>query len=81
MSGVAWRSLADVRDEPASAVLPGDLVRTGGNLHPQYRVIAVTEDRAWIREVQRGTDHVIPIGRCRRLANGEANERSGASDE
>jgi len=45
----------------------GDLVRTGEDFHPEFHVIAVTEDRAWIGNTQPGTDHIIPIDRCRRI--------------
>jgi hypothetical protein len=68
VSGAAWRSLADVRGEPILPVSVGDLIRTGENFHPHFRVIAVTDDRAWIRDVQHGTDHVVPIDRCQRIA-------------
>ncbi len=67
MSGPAWRSLADVREEPTLPVTVGDLIRTGDNFHPHYRVIAVTDDKAWISDVQRGSDHVVPIARCRKI--------------
>ena len=43
------------------------MIRTGHNCHPLYRVIAVTADRAWIRDIQHGTDHVIPIDGCTRI--------------
>jgi hypothetical protein len=39
----------------------GDLIRTGENLHPHYQVIALSEDRAWILDLQNGTNHLIPI--------------------
>ncbi len=67
MSARAWRSPADFRSELAPSIAAGDLVRTGENLHPHYRVIALSGDRAWIRDVQYGTDHVVPLGRCRRI--------------
>lgn len=78
MSGVAWRSLADVRSEPAPPTMVGDLVRTGENFHPHYRVIAVTDDRAWIRDVQCGTDHVVAINRCVRINPGDRRPRSAS---
>lgn len=67
MSNLVWRSLADVRREPMLPLDAGDLVRTGENFHPHFRIIAVNDDRAWVREVQHGTDHVVPLGHCRRL--------------
>lgn len=45
----------------------GDLVRTGENYHPHYHVIALSQDRAWVRDSQHGVDHVVPRDRCRRL--------------
>jgi hypothetical protein len=66
MSGLAFRSPMQVPGE-ATDVMVGDLVRTGENFHPHYEVIAVTHDRAWIRDTQYGSDHVVPIDRCRRI--------------
>jgi hypothetical protein len=48
----------------------GDLVRTGPNLHPHFVVIAVSGDKAWVRNVQTGVDGVANLNRCRRI-NGE----------
>ena len=48
-------------------VAPGDVVRTGPNRHPRYRVIAVNEGKAWIRGLARGRDFVVPVGRLRRV--------------
>jgi hypothetical protein len=67
VSGLAWRSLADVRGEPTLPVRVGDLIRTGENFHPDFHVIALTEDRAWIRDTQHGNDHIVPLHRCRRI--------------
>jgi len=49
----------------------GDLVRTGPNLYPHYEVIAVHGDKAWVRNVQSGTDHLAFLARCRKI-NGQA---------
>ena len=67
MSALAWRSPADLRGEGTARVSVGDVVRTGENFHPHYQVIAMTEDRAWIRDTQHGTDHIIALDRCRRV--------------
>ena len=67
MSLAARREPTDLFDEMVTSVAVGDLVRTGANSHPQFRVIALTEDRAWIRNTQHGTDHVVPVERCRRI--------------
>jgi hypothetical protein len=64
MSALPWRSPGTQR---GAQVRPGDLVRTGENFHPHYHVIALTDDRAWIRDAQHGTDHVVPIDRCAKI--------------
>jgi hypothetical protein len=63
----AWRSPADLLGQATLHVAAGALVQSGENFHPHYHVIAVTEDRAWIRDTQHGTDHIVPIDRCRRI--------------
>jgi hypothetical protein len=45
----------------------GDLVRTGPNLYPHFRVLAVNEDKAWLRNVQSGADSLAFLSRCRRV--------------
>ena len=63
----AWRSPIDLLSENTLHVAVGDLIRTGENLRPHYHVIAVTQDRAWVRDTQHGADHIVPIDRCRRI--------------
>ena len=45
----------------------GDLVRTGPNLFPHFEVVAVHGDKAWVRNVQNGSDHLALLSRCRRI--------------
>jgi hypothetical protein len=45
----------------------GDLVRSGPNLFPHFEVIAVHGDKAWVRNVVNGADHLAPLLRCRKL--------------
>ena len=71
MSRFAWRTPASPAGESALPVVAGDLIRTGENRYPYYRVIAITHDRAWIRDVQHGTDHVVPIDLCQTLPSPE----------
>jgi hypothetical protein len=66
MKPLAWRSV-DQRSELRSSVSPGELVRTGDNFHPHYRIIALSDGRAWIRDTQHGTDNVVPLDRCTRI--------------
>jgi hypothetical protein len=66
VSSLAWTS-TDLLGEATSSVAVGDVIRTGENFHPHYRVIALTEDRAWIRDTQHGTDHIVPRDRCNRV--------------
>jgi hypothetical protein len=51
----------------------GDLVRSGPNLHPHFEVVAVHGDKAWVRNVQTGTDHLAMLSRCRKI-NGQPPE-------
>jgi hypothetical protein len=48
-------------------ILPGDLVRTGPNAWPQFKVIAVDAEKAWVRDIQNGQDSLALIARCRRI--------------
>jgi hypothetical protein len=48
----------------------GDLVRTGVNLFPHFEVLAVHGDKAWVRNVTNGSDHLALLARCRKI-NGQ----------
>jgi hypothetical protein len=61
----AARHLSSVTS--VAPIRAGDAVRTGANRHPFYRVIAIDGDRAWLRDVQHATDHIVPLARCRRI--------------
>lgn len=43
---------------------PGDIVRTGQNTHPQYRVVAVDVNKVWLRNLSSGADAVVDCLRC-----------------
>jgi hypothetical protein len=45
----------------------GDLVRSGPNLFPHFEVVAVNGDKAWVRNVQTGADHLALLSRCRKI--------------
>ena len=49
-------------------IRPGDIVRTGQNQFPHFEVIAVNGEKAWLRDVQSGEDHLAIVSRCRKLA-------------
>ena len=59
-------------DEPLNV---GDLCATGENRYPRYRVIALVEDRAWIRDVSTGRDAVVEARHCHRLADRDNREK------
>ena len=48
-------------------IRPGDLVRTGFNYFPQFHVVAVDGETGWLRDVQSGAGHLVPLRRCRRI--------------
>lgn len=72
MRSNAWRSPADLLGGAGHYATVGDLIHTGANCHPKYQVIAVAGDRAWIRDIQHGADHVVPVQQCRKLEAGGA---------
>ncbi len=48
-------------------ILAGDLVRTGANAFPYYKVIAVDGDKVWVRDVQYGSDGITSLALCRKI--------------
>lgn len=48
-------------------VLVGDQVCTGPNDFPRYEVIALSGDKAWVRNLQNGADHLALAARCRKI--------------
>jgi hypothetical protein len=52
----------------------GDLVRTGANLFPHFRVIAIHDDKVWVRDVQYGSDGITGLNLCRKI-NGPVSVR------
>jgi hypothetical protein len=59
-------SISHDRDYEEEIVV-GDLVRTGPNLFPHFEVLAVHGDKAWVRNVSNGADHLALISRCRKI--------------
>jgi hypothetical protein len=53
----------------------GDLVRTGDNFFPHFEVVAVHGDKAWVRNVSNGSDHLAMVSRCRKI-NGQALDQA-----
>lgn len=45
----------------------GDLVRTSDNHFPHYRVIAIHQDKVWVRNVETGADGLTTLTRCRKI--------------
>lgn len=69
MSKISFSDVYGIRherdyDEP---IHTGDLVRTGLNAAPQFAVLAVHDDKAWLRDVATGVDGVVHVNRCRRI--------------
>ena len=53
--------------EQADEIRPGDVVRTSNNNKPQYQVLAVQSDKAWVRNLDTKLDAIVELGRCRRI--------------
>ena len=48
-------------------IVVGDLVRTGPNLYPHFTVVAVSDDTAWVKNVETGAQALTALNRCRRI--------------
>lgn len=48
-------------------ILVGDQVRMGSNMYPHYAVIAISGDKAWVRNTSNGVDALALLSRCRRF--------------
>jgi hypothetical protein len=59
--------LVELAESSGSVPSVGDIVRTGENRYPHYEVIAVSGGRAWVRNVQYGDDHVVPVASIHRI--------------
>jgi hypothetical protein len=70
--------VADIDTRLAQPLHPGDVCITGENSYPRFRVIAVHEDRVWVRDIETGKDSVVPAGHCRKLSDGEPTSASDA---
>jgi hypothetical protein len=68
MSRPAWNlKLVQQHEDRPHRISVGDIVRSGDNRYPHYHVIATNGDRAWVRDVQYGTDHVVGIESVHRV--------------
>ncbi|HEY8572897.1 hypothetical protein [Phenylobacterium sp.] len=45
-------------------VVPGQTVYLGANTGPTYRVVALDGEKAWVRDEQKGAEHIVNIWRC-----------------
>lgn len=53
------------RTTPApEPVKVGDIVKTGPNDYPRFKVIAIDGDRAWLRNVISSDDAVVSLAEC-----------------
>ena len=50
-------------------ILVGDIVRSGPNLFPHFEVLAVYGDKAWVRNISNGADHLALVSRCRKIVD------------
>jgi hypothetical protein len=72
MGHISYSSIFEIDHERAydEEFHSGDLVRMGANLFPHFTVIAVADDKVWVRNVQTGVDGIAPARRCRKI-NGQ----------
>lgn len=68
MSAVSYLDVYDVPEHTVDDVIrSGDLVRTSQNYFPHYRVIAVHQDKVWVRNIETGVDGLTALRRCRKI--------------
>ncbi len=69
MAQVSYSGLFGIRHEREyeEHIAEGDLVRTGPNAFPYFTVLAVSGQRAWLRNVQNGMDGIVDLDRCRKV--------------
>ena len=71
MAAASYLNVYGIEHTPTQdAIEAGDLVCTGPNAWPQFRVIAVHDNVAWVRNTQTGVDGLTATGRCRKV-NGQ----------
>jgi len=75
MAGSALRLIAD----SVAPIGLDDIVQTGDNSFPRYRVIAINGDRAWLRDVQYGSDEIVPMARISLVDQSPSNVRKARS--
>jgi hypothetical protein len=63
MSAAIWHSPANLRGEATPSIAAGDRIGTGGNFRPHYQVIAISQDKAWVRDLRSGTDPMLGVDR------------------
>lgn len=61
-------------DKP-EPVKVGDIVKTGPNDYPRFKVIAIEGDRAWLRNVISNEDAVVSLQECCWRVDEQQNEQ------
>ena len=57
----------DLKSDNLGEIRPGDMVRTSNNNKPQFQVLAVQSDKAWVRNLDSAVDAIVELGRCRKI--------------
>ena len=58
---LAWRSPPDIGNQSSPIFDVGNLARTVEDLYPHYHVIAMSEDRIWVRDIRYGIEQILPV--------------------
>jgi len=67
MPTVSYSDLFGIRHEREQdeSIEAGDVVRTGPNARPQFQVLAIRDDRVWVRNIDTFADGIVDVNRCR----------------
>ena len=68
MAAASYLNVFGIESAPVDeCIMPGDLVRTGQNKFPHFRVISVHQDMVWVRNIETGADGLARANRCRKI--------------
>lgn len=70
MSAISYLDVFEIQHDQSDSdeIDVGDLVRMGSNLAPHYAVVAISGEKAWVRNIHNGQDALAPLSRCRKVA-------------
>lgn len=68
MSPFSYFDVVSLHDDGGhdDEIIVGDIVCSGPDLHARFEVITIHGDRAWVRDVLNGANHLALLSHCRK---------------